>query len=69
MSITSVSLRGEEFDVQYHDHGWEPDTNAHDIDWEFVDANAPQDLTDEEQDDIYRQLAEMEYSPFPDDVI
>lgn len=67
--LTSIKLRGKEFDVEYRDHGWEPDTNAHEIDWEFVDAGAPKDLTDEEQEAIYLQLAEIGYERLDDDVI
>lgn len=66
---TSVTIRGQEFDVKFRDHGWESDTNAHNIDWEFVDADAPKDLTDEEQEEIYLQLARREHEHFPDDVI
>ena len=66
---TSVSIRGQQFDVKYRDHGWEPDTNAHDIDWEFVDSDAPKDLTSEEEGEIYLQLARQEHESFPDDVI
>lgn len=50
--ITSITVRGQEFDVEYTDHGWEPDTNAHEIDWDFVDTDAPKDLTAEEVNHI-----------------
>lgn len=67
--ITSVTIRGQEWDVKYHDHGWEPDTNAHEIDWDFVDEDAPNDLTDEEHEAIYLQLAQLDPPYFEDDVI
>jgi len=67
--LTSVTIRGQQFDVKYHDHGWEPDTNAHDIDWDFIDVDAPKDLTTEEEEEIYLQLARCEHEHFPDDVI
>ncbi len=66
---TSVTIRGQEFDVKFRDHGWEPGTNAHDIDWDFVDADAPKDLTAEEEEEIYLQLARQEHEHFPDDAI
>jgi len=66
--ITSVTIRGNEFDVEYHDHGWEPDTNAHDIDWHFVD-DGPNDLTAEEEEAIYLQLQAIGHEHFEDDVI
>lgn len=67
--LTSVTIRGQEFDVEYRDHGWEPDTNAHDIDWHFVDADAPKDLTAEEEEAVYLQLAQIGPEHFDDDVI
>jgi len=67
--LTSVTIRGQEFDVEYRDHGYEPDTNAHDIDWDFVDAEAPKDLTTEEEESIYLQLAEIGFERLDDDVI
>lgn len=47
----------------------EPDTNAHEIGWAFVDRDAPQDLTEEEEQSVYDQLAQIEPERFPDDVI
>ena len=67
--LTSVSIRVQDFDVEYHDHGYEPDTNAHDIDWNFVDADAPKDLTAAEDEAIYLQLAQIGHEHFEDDVI
>ena len=67
--ITSVTVRNQEWDVKYNDHGWEPDTNAHEIDWEFVDKDAPSDLTAEEDEAIYLQLARIGYERLDDDVI
>lgn len=59
MRRTSVTFRGEEVDVMYRDHGYEPDTNAHDIDWEFVEEPDPP-ATDEEEQAIYLELAQRE---------
>lgn len=69
MARASVEVRGERYDVEFNDHGWEPDTNAHEIGWAFVDRDAPQDLTEEEEQSVYDQLAQIEPERFPDDVI
>lgn len=67
--ITSVTIRGQEFDVEYRDHGYEPDTGAHEIDWHFTEADAPKDLTAEEEELVYLQLVQIEPMYFEDDVI
>jgi hypothetical protein len=54
----TIILRGEEVEVEYRDHGYEPDTNAHEIDWWFADPNFnPGDLSDVEEIAIYEALA------------
>ena len=69
--IGSVKFRGEDRDVEYRDYGYDPDTNVHEIEWHFVDdelANA--ELTEEEGESIYIQLAERSGEDrWPDDVI
>ena len=68
--ITSVNFRGESRDVEYRDYGWEPDTNAHTIEWHFIDEEMKDvELTDEEEESIYLQLAEIGPVHWPDDVI
>lgn len=67
--ITSVTVRGQKWDVEYIDHGYEPDTNAHDIDWDFVDKDAPKDLTIEEDEEVYMQLVVIDPPRFENDVI
>lgn len=70
MSTTTVTLRGREWDVKYHDHGYEPDTNAHEIDWEFTEADAPKDISAEEEMVVLDQLYEIGPEPrLDDDVI
>lgn len=66
---TSVTLRGQDWDVEYRDHGWEPDTNVHEIDWDFTEPDAPRELSDEEEDSVYQQLLQRGHDYFPDDVI
>lgn len=61
MRTATVLHRGEKVEVSYRDHGYEADTNAHDIDWEFTDPTLNADLTDEEQDAIYLQLVEASF--------
>lgn len=58
----TVTLRGEPRDVVVdRDHGYEPDTNAHEIEWHFEgltpDEHDALALTDAEEDSIYQQLA------------
>lgn len=56
--ITSVMLRGKEIEVDYTDHGYEPDTNAHDIDWYLLDPALQESLTSDEMDSIDGQVRE-----------
>ena len=72
--LVSVDFRGEKMDVVIdHDGGWEPDTNAHEIEWHFFGLTAEQhdalNITDEEQQKIYDTLAALEPEYFDDDVI
>ena len=32
----TITLRGIEWEIKYRDYGYEYDTNAHEIDWDFV---------------------------------
>lgn len=61
MSKTTIDFRGERVDVEYTDHGYEPDTNAHVIDWDFGTGSPlnEAELTDEEEQSIYKQLLEI----------
>ena len=54
--LLSVTLRGEERYVRVvRDHGYEPDTNAHDVDWHFLRPPDPPP-TDEEEQSVYEQI-------------
>lgn len=68
--LTTVEVRGEQVDVEFTDHGYEPDTNAHDIDWDFTDRCFIPDLTDEEFGEVMRQIYEAAAEPdyWDDDV-
>lgn len=59
--LVSVQFRGEERDVEIdHDHGFEPDTNAHEIEWHFYgltpEQHAALEMTTEEEEAIFLQL-------------
>lgn len=58
---TEVQFRGESVSVVVDfDGGYEPDTNAHVIEWHFEGVTPEQHdalaLTDDEEQDIYEQL-------------
>ncbi len=62
--MAAVEIRGEDFDVEIdHDGGYEPDTNAHQIDWHFVDMTSDEReamaLTDDEEQNIEEQIGEI----------
>ncbi len=59
--ITSIRFRDEEHDVIItHDGGYEPDTNSHDISWEWVDDEMNKiELTANEEQLIYEQLVQI----------
>ena len=59
-----ITFRGEkDVLIGYEDHGYEPDTNAHDIDWWFEDERFKGDpnVTDEEEDAVLDLLYSMSY--------
>lgn len=59
--IISIRFRDEEHDVRItHNGGYEPDTNAHDISWEWVDNEMNKiELTANEEQLIYDQLIQI----------
>lgn len=68
--ITSINFRGESRDVEYRDHGYEMDTGAHEIEWHFVDEEMKGvELTQEEMESVFMQLADIGPDYWPDDVI
>lgn len=58
MLTTTITLRGQQYDVSYIDHGYEPDTNAHEIDWGFVESELNEEIavTDEEDVEVCNQI-------------
>lgn len=60
MMRTTVHLNGRDLDVEYHDHGYEPDTNTQDIDWRFTEPDAPTELTEADEQCVYDQLVRIE---------
>jgi len=61
MSRTAtIMFRNQEVDLEYIDHGYEPDTNAHEIEWWLVEKDKTLlDMTDEEQQAIDEQVFEI----------
>ncbi len=66
--ITSIRFRDEEHDIKIiRDGGYEPDTNAHDIDWEWADDEMNKlELTENEEQLIYEQLIEKLENAYED---
>ena len=61
-----VQFRGEErYVIIDLDGGYEPDTNAHDIEWHFDGLTPEQhdalNITDEEDNAIYQELVAREW--------
>lgn len=59
---TEVQFRGKSVGVVVdRDGGYEPDTNAHVIEWHFEDMTPEQhdalQMTDDEEQSVYEQLA------------
>lgn len=62
MNLKTVMFRGKETEVEIDlDGGYESDTNCHVIEWHFHGLSTEQhdelNITDEENQDIYNQLA------------
>lgn len=60
---TTVQFRGEPVEIVYFDHGYEYDTNAHDIDWEFVEPPVDLNVTAAEEMAVLDQLYELVNQP------
>ena len=59
-----ITFRGEEdVHIEYEDGGYEPDTNAHEINWWFADERFKDDpeVTDEEEEAVLAILYERSY--------
>ena len=74
MRHRTVKFRGEEMDVEVdHDSGYEPDTNAHVIEWHFIGVSPEQhnalNMTQEEEDALFTELAKGSDDGCDDDVI
>lgn len=57
--LSGVTIRDQEWDVEWECVEDDPTTNAFEIEWHFYNADAPRDLTDKEHDTIIEQLAEI----------
>lgn len=62
MGYCSVTLRGEDLDLEYHVTEDDPSTNAFEVDWHFT-APPPwaEELTEAEHELILTTLAEAAY--------
>lgn len=69
----TITFRGEERDVEFEDHGYEADTNAHPLDWWFAGLTPEQHdalkITDEEDQAIYEELCQHSYETAGDDYL
>ena len=69
---TAVEFRGLLMAVTIdHDSGYDRDTNSHEIDWHFSDLTPDEhealNITDEEEEAIFNELAALEPLRFDDD--
>lgn len=60
--LVSVAFRGDDRDVEIdHNGGYEPDTDAHVIEWHFYGLTPEEhdalQITDDEEQAIYEELA------------
>jgi hypothetical protein len=60
-NTTIIKFRGEHVLVWFSNHGLQPGTGAHPIDWHFVDPNLREtvELTDAEENRIYHQIKRL----------
>ena len=63
----TIKLRGKEYEVTYQDYGYESDTNAHVIEWDFVGEKPDPMPTDAEDQSIYEQLGQISYESHGED--
>lgn len=65
----SIKFRGEDVDIEIvADHGYEPDTGAHDLEWRFVGGHVDE-LTAAEEQAIMEQLYEAVSEPDESDYL
>lgn len=58
-----LSFRDGEIEIHYRDHGWEPDANAHEIDWHVVGDQPDPEITEAESEAILEALYEIANDP------
>jgi hypothetical protein len=64
MNHTHITFRGiEDVLVNFEDHGYEPDTNAHDLEWWFEDPALNASLTEAEDAEITQHLYNIVCDP------
>jgi len=51
----TITFRGAEYEVRVRDHGYDPDTNSHDIEWWFDPVLPPGDPVTEEESEVIDQ--------------
>lgn len=60
-----ITVRGDEYEVEYRYFGYDPDTGATELDWDFTGRNPPgNDLTDAEVEAIEIELIKRSEQDF-----
>ncbi len=68
MRHVTVEIRGFQFEVLItKDHGYEPDVNAHEVEWKFDDVSPEGNLTPEEEDSVMQQIYKALEDSWDDD--
>jgi hypothetical protein len=60
-NTTVINFRGKHVLIWFTNHGFQPETGAHPVDWHFVDATLREtvELTDAEENRIYHHLKRL----------
>ena len=60
MSSMFITFRGDpDVEIEFRDYGYEWDTGAHDVEWEFTDPNLKDvEVTEHEEQEIFDKIVE-----------
>lgn len=64
MQSRFIQFRGEEQEIMFRDYGYEPDTNAHEIDWHFTDNTIEPTDAEIEEIEIMLRSREPDYEDY-----
>lgn len=64
MTSIFIKFRGQEEEIMFRDYGYEPDTNAHEIDWYFTDKKIEPTEQEIEEIEIMLRSREPDYDDF-----